>query len=480
MVDASIDYLAKNRSLLINSHLGNGKTVFLSILAHKLSSLGYKCFWCSAVSPTLFQDAEALASVPNPVILFDSYNVAVDTLEAVAPNLPGAKFVIAIRTGVQEVRFHELHRRMPAPFARVGLDTLTETDRENFIQLLDHAGILGRGDQLHIRDCKHVREVVTSIYRHTIIREKLQRELEPLLQDRAIRDVMIVIHIMKWIGQEADAAFVRVVTGQDAYAEAHRFRESASEVFQFANGELTAHSALFSEYLIDNVFQAEDIVENVFCMLVNVVKRKQQRPYQAIVSKLMQVSNLKRLLHTHRDPQLLLVGLFDRLHRDIDVNREPLFWLQYSLLMLDINDLVSAERFLETAYARADASPGFLTFQIDTHALRVYLVIEERAQDTDSVSRFEAIMDKLNLVITMLGDDSHREFALRVIEGIEPFVLARLKALGSVEKNALLVQLDRLIATLEPAPIRARGAHNLGDTLESIRRAKLAIAKESE
>ena len=55
------------------------------------------------------------------------------------------------------------------------------------------------------------------------------------------------------------------------------------------------------------------------------------------------------------------------LHRDIGVNNEPLFWLQYSILMMDSDDLIAAERFLGTAYARASKIHGFRTFQMDTH-----------------------------------------------------------------------------------------------------------------
>jgi hypothetical protein len=89
----------------------------------------------------------------------------------------------------------------------------------------------------------------------------------------------------------------------------------------------------------------------------------------------MRVSNLKRALRKDPHHDASLINLFERLRRDIDVNREPLFWLQYSILMIDAGDLEAAERFQDTAYERARQSPGFQTYQIDT---RVAVTVANR------------------------------------------------------------------------------------------------------
>ena len=39
------------------------------------------------------------------------------------------------------------------------------------------------------------------------------------------------------------------------------------------------------------------------------------------------------------------MDLFDRLHRDVGVNQEPLFWLEYSLLMTAADDLGGGGEF---------------------------------------------------------------------------------------------------------------------------------------
>jgi hypothetical protein len=193
----------------------------------------------------------------------------------------------------------------------------------------------------------------------------------------------------------------------------------------------------------------------------------------------MQIGNLKRALYKYPNYQFELIGLFDRLHRDIDVNEEPLFWLQYSILMVDVEDLPAAESFLETAYSRAAGSPGFLPYQIDTHALRLMLLIEQRNSGESVVTRLARIVEKTEIVLSMIGDESHRYYAVRVLEDIEPFVAARISVLSITEMNVLVFQFSRLIEQLERLTPDARAQSGSDEVKASIVRAKERILHHS-
>lgn len=468
--------LSSARTLLVHSRLGNGKSIFISILAYKLSEQGYRCFRCLDVSPTLSQDLEALRALDNVVLIFDSYDVAIEVIALADGILAVAKFVIAIRTGVQDVRLHEIQERLPQPIGRIGLNKLTDSEREDFVQLLDNAGIL----ELSLRDdllrCDDIREIVTSVYKHAGIQQKLEHELRPIMDDKSLRTAMVVIHLLNIAGLRPDSAFLRAVSGADAYILASKFREIASEIVRFENDELHAHSSIFSEYLSENFFDGEDVIESVYSMVTESVRRKPHRTYQAITSYFTQVSNLKRLI-TGANRSALLAGLFDRLHRDINVNDEPLFWLQYSILMMDLGELPAAERFLNTAYARASALTGFKTFQLDTHALRILLILETADSNTKTVGRFDQILTQIDNVASMINESSHRPFALRALKELEPFAINRSKVLAISECNALLIQLERLskilqaVSTADETYVESQGA------LANVENAKVEILK---
>ena len=456
LADEAVKQLSECQCLLVHSRLGNGKSIFLHILAHKLSEQGYYCFWCRQNPQMLKQDLELLATFSKAAIFFDSYNTAIDVIEQFSVVSPSVKFIVAVRTGVQEVRLHEIQSRLPTPLRRVNLNGIQEQDTNDFKKLLDQSGVRAQDFEETIEKCKDFREIVVSLYDNREIRKKIKRELKPLLEDEKFRSVFVVSHLLKWVGQDVDAAFLRSVTGNDAYAEIGKFREISADIFTLDDDNVQVRSAMFSEYLIQNHLTSSDIIECVCPIIIEAVKRKNERHYQAMLSSLMRFSVLDRALCN--DPYRIgaIRNLFDRLHRDIDVNQEPLFWLQYSILMTAAEDLPAAESFVRTAYARAAASRGFQTFQIDTYALRLFLQIEQRDEGGERVTRFGEIIEKMERVRAMIGDESRRFHAIQVLEGIEPFVLSRVSAFSNAEKSTLVFHLNLLTEKLDRLSVDER------------------------
>ena len=166
----------------------------------------------------------------------------------------------------------------------------------------------------------------------------------------------------------------------------------------------------------------------------------------------MRVSALSSALqdNPHRIDSLKV--LFERLRQDDEINLWPLFWLQYSILMTEANDLTTAESFIRTAYIRADALSGFLTFQIDTYAAKLFLIIEEQNTEETSVARFDEIVERLSRVRSMISDESRRRHAVQILQHVEPFVSARVSAFSNGEKVALVQHLNLLIQELKGIP----------------------------
>ncbi|MBZ0242110.1 MAG: hypothetical protein K8F24_02735, partial [Bacteroidales bacterium] len=287
ITDMAANNLQDARCLLVHSRLGNGKTIFLYILAHKLSEQGFKCFLCLP-NPSLIQnDLDLLRTFKKVAIFFDSYNAAIDLIDELADLPDEAKFIVAVRTGIQEVRLHEIQSKLPTPLRRVSLNGMQKEDAEDFKMLLDQSGVRAKGLEQVIDKSREFREVVVALYDHKEIGEKIREELTPLLQEQSLRSVFVVSHLLKWAGQDIDAAFLHSVTQSDAYTILAKFRERVGDVFRLDDDVVQVRSAMFSEYLIRNHFSPSDIVESVFQIIVEAVKRKSERRYQAILSTLM-------------------------------------------------------------------------------------------------------------------------------------------------------------------------------------------------
>jgi hypothetical protein len=264
---------------------------------------------------------------------------------------------------------------------------------------------------------------------------------------------------------------LRAITERDPYAELRKHEIVAAEIFKLDDDELEVRSPLFAEYVLREHCASDDLLTVIEKLIVIAVRRKRERGFQGILSKLMRVATLRTMIVGVKGLDTI-EGLFRNLQRDIEVNKEPLFWLQYAILESEMKNFPEAESFLETAYKRAESSAGFQTFQIDTYALRLLLRIEELNTAKD-VSRFEQVLAKSELVLSMITDQNRRFHAIQVLEGFEPFVKARAVVMSVSERNAAVFQLGRLEAALSALSSEIRA-----ETGSDLIKRSLAAARE--
>ena len=97
-VGAGSNMLKTAKVLLINSRLGNGKTIFLYALAQAMSEQGFKSFQWLGQATGLERELELLAKSGRIFVFFDDYDAAIENLPRLAVALPEARFAVASRT----------------------------------------------------------------------------------------------------------------------------------------------------------------------------------------------------------------------------------------------------------------------------------------------------------------------------------------------------------------------------------------------
>ena len=469
--------LDEARCLLVHSRIGNGKTTFLYILGYRLLEAGYQCFWCKAhhpdlqsFHPHLQRDIQTLKSFDQPVIIFDAYDMAVELADAVAESVPNAKFIVAVRTGVHSVRSHEILSKLPMPLDRINLNGIQDDDVRNFGILLERIGVSGREQRRVVRNKNDFRDVMLALFDNATVKDGIVQALRPLLDDVEYKRVFIVSHLLKWVDQEADDALLRVVTGSDPYVHINRYADVSADIFVLDDDNFRVRSSILSEYLIKIYLTTDEVVSWVYRIVVEAVKRKRERGNRTILRRLMRFSTLYQAFRKDVRRLESLTDLFERWRRNDLMNREPLFWLQYAILMTEANDLEVAESFIETAYSRAEDIPGFRTYQIDTYALRLLLIAEMRSREPGEIRRFDRIVEKMEQVRSMIGEESYRWHAVQVFEEVEPFVALRASSMSNGEQVALVYQLRLFLQKLELLSMEAReetGADRIARKVET-------------
>lgn len=114
-VRAAADAIEGKAAVVVDGRLGNGKTIFLHLLAFELSARGWSCLLFRPGHPDMAKEIAALAEATRVVLFIDQYSASQDELRGLREALPNAKLVVEVRTGTFEVRYHELVQLLPRP-----------------------------------------------------------------------------------------------------------------------------------------------------------------------------------------------------------------------------------------------------------------------------------------------------------------------------------------------------------------------------
>lgn len=473
-VDKLLALFQTARSVIVDSRLGNGKTIFLYLAFLALAEMKYNCFMFRSPGPTLDQEIEALKRLDKLLIIFDEYTSSQDVIGKIAGALPNAKFIVEIRSSILSVRYHEVSQDIPRPYARLSLNRLSREDVTSFRKLCEKAGISTTKLQ-NAHSNLELRELLLELLDSPNIKAKIEATLRPIVESRKKRQVLLIAMLLGRFHLSADAGFIKTVTGADPYHEFRDIQEIADELFEMDLERFCVRSAVFSDFAVQVFLDAEEMSDTVVEAALAAAQRKADRIYRVLMSNLLQYSNVAELFRKEVNSRGIIIKIYERLRHDRRLDDEPLFWLQYAIAVTEASELVLAEQFIQTAYDRAKSLPGFLTYQIDTQACRILLLIETEAPNGTPVVRIQDILEKLQLLDSMLGEESHRSFVLKVLEYVEPLVRKRRADFTIAERTALTFWLSKLSNTLTDLPAEYRAVTGSDLTKRKLEAAKALL-----
>ncbi|MEH1242963.1 SIR2 family protein [Serratia marcescens] len=435
-------------SLVVDGRLGNGKSIFLHLLAFELSSRGWTCLQIQLGHPDLPREIAALAGIDRLVVFVDHYSAAQDSLRGLREALPKAKLVVEVRTGIFEVRFHEFVQLLPKPFDRVSLNGLKRSELAALGKLCESAGLRpptrdSRGD---------LRDLLLDLFENTAVRDRVKEVLAPLFENRASRRILTMAMLIATHQGSVGTAFVRTVVGEDPFVVFKSLEYLSHEIFETSADSFRVRSAIFSSFVIAEFITSEEIADAVVEVTLAAAQRRSERTYRILMSNMMAYSSLRRTLRGKSTSDEIITGIYERLRYDERVKGEPLFWLQYAIAMAEKPRLDTADEFIATAYRKAEELPGFQTFQIDTQAFRIALLRATEQKRGQAIFNIDAVLLGIERIDAMLGDGSHRSYAVRVLDYVQPFVVARLGDLSAGERTALQFWLLKVVKSLEFLP----------------------------
>ncbi len=438
------------RALVVDGRLGNGKTLFLHLLAFELSKRGWRCLLFRPGHPEIAGEVAALREVERLVIFIEQYSANQDAMQGLRAALPDVKFVVEVRTGTFEVRYHEFAELLPRPFDRISLNNLTKPETTAFARLCKDVGL--PLPKIHGKGPVDLRDMLLELFNNRSIRDRIEKSLAPLFETRNTRRILAMMMLIATHQGSIGTGFVRSVIGVDPFAALKPLEDLAKEIFEMSADSFRARSAVFSAFVIEAFIEPEELADVIVEVTLAAAARKSERTYRVLMSNMISYSSLRRVLRDKSDAMNMIFRIYERLRYDGRVTGEPLFWLQYAIAMAELPKLDAAWEYIQNAYRKAKELPGFETFQIDTQAFRIALLLAAQETTGGTISNIDEVLTGLERIDGMLTEDSHRAYAVRVLEGIPPFVSTRRKDMSTSEANAVQFWLLKIVGSLAALP----------------------------
>jgi len=481
LIHQATELLNNNKTLVIHSKVGNGKSTFRMCLCTNLTQNGHTCFVCKDDVTIPDQDIEFLKTQKKPVIVFSNFDTAYASMHLFRDLPETTRFIVEMNTGTLQVRLNEVVAALAMPYDRIDVNRLKSKDIRDLNSLLDRAGILPMDLKEKFGDDTEIRDIVLAVYENASVAERIDKLIKPLLQQSNFKKVLISSSILRALDLKTDPTFIRSVTKIDPYAALSEAGELAYEFFDYSHDRLEPHSALFSTYIVQRYLEPSELVDVIYWLSAEAAKRmnevdnlqsERHRDARHALGKLLTHWRLAKFLNKHSDKNNHIEDFYEKARSQQFISDEPLFWLQYSIFMQEKGEWSVAEKLMETAYLRATKRLGFQTYQLDTNSLSLLIDMEISEKSSKSVQRFEKLLSFLEKIRSMLSKENHRGHALRVLKKLEPLIVNIKHKLSNTEAVALTYQFHLIEQVLDDFGIAVKAETASDQTKDSIARAR--------
>jgi hypothetical protein len=384
-------------AVILHSDLGNGKTVAIETLKCMASDNGYVVYTISRRGDSLYEELEqAFGRAGKKVFIIDNYPDWLDTLQFFGTHVPkDTTLVLSARTASHDVlvdRATELLRS--GNISEIEVDGLAPADLDWVVTYFNDYGLWGRqaawsrsrkldyfahvcGGQWHA--------ILIKLFESPQIQSRLEGLFEKLREQKSHWEVIVAILILNVIGETPSSSTLVDLCGQAVFETGFRRDTVIRELIDFSNNEIRLKSSVAGQFILQRIVDPNLVVKSLISLAKTTDNSAHASSYYFnILKTLMRYSTLQSLL-PEKDRGRATLDYYESIKGLSHAKMQPLFWLQYAIACLVIDEFERAEKYFQTAYSFSEGRDHWDSFQIDNHFAR-FLLTRAIAQGDVSTS----------------------------------------------------------------------------------------------
>lgn len=460
-IDQVFDQIERgNCILVVSSDLGNGKSMFVEGLRLGAIERGFRVFDLFDHNDGVDRELESIARSNEKVLVtIEEYQNWLDQIALFCTNAGDqATLVLTARNAVHDVLIDDLTVLVgDKPIVEINVDILNNEEITWLVDALDLYGLWGTQAGLSQRQkIKYIKEkcrgqmhaFLLKLLSSPDIGKRVSSVAERLRSKGDNYEPLLSIFILTLLNHGPTLDILVDIWGPEVISSP-QFRTDpvAKEIVSFNYYAVLVRSPIVASYILKSFSDAGTVV-SVLCQMAERIERGRNTSprYNDIFKSLMRFSSLNLLLpeQGRRDA---LIQYYEYLKNLRGCRNHPLFWLQYAIACLVIEDISRAKTYFDTAYSLANRK-GWDTFQIDNHFSRFLLV--QAIVDLD----FQPALANFRQACTILERqmrNERRHYPYRVAVKFQDFInrfqgemgIAEAQEIGSIASK-ILERIDTL------------------------------------
>jgi hypothetical protein len=369
---------------VVHSGLGNGKSMLLEMLKVEAFVAGFTVIELLKQADSLFEELEFALKRPGRLLfIVDNYGNWLDALKFIGMHhAKNISVVLAARTNTHDVLAGRLSDLLKIEdLNEIVVDRVPPVDIVKIAKLMDTYGLWGeksgwsleRKQKFLSASCSGAwHAILLSLFRAPQIKDRLDKLVADIKGEKTYNLILVAIMVLAIIDYPATTDNLTDLCGERTLTVGFRQNPTIRELIDFDSDEVRLKSSVTGAFLLKSVADPESTLAS----LISITEAADRaafasHEYFAMLVSLVRFGNAQNFF-PENDRNKTVIRYYEAIKELAHCKRNPLFWLQYAIACLFLDEFERAGTYFESAYSFA-ASSNFRTFQIDNHYARYLL-----------------------------------------------------------------------------------------------------------
>lgn len=409
----------------------------LNSIACKLASRGLLVFRATSLVELLLREIPRFRQFAGPLILIvDNFFRNADVIKAAQALGRQDLFIItSARTYQFEFQQSEVANVFGGEFLRMSVDELSSREVRDLVEFLQLYGLWGKRHSWPVEkkiqyvseDCsRELRVVILDILDAPNIKSKIEAMISIPGSARAqqnLQSILVISQLLNLASIDGRLLFIGELLQMDCVKEISSYEREIRDFSFVRNGNIIISSSILSEYILRNLIDTGFVIDTMCSTMRRLdVIHDNDLSYQDVFKTFTRFSFLESAISETRRRQHL-ISYFEQIKDLRHCRDNSLFWLQYAMCRLSLEQYWEAQKSFDVAYSISNR----LGYKENRHLDNQYarFLLESRTK-TDNYTDYMAAFNKAHSIcVKQMQNEPYSYNPYRVTHHYRKFIERR-------------------------------------------------------